>query len=123
MTSLFIDLEGAFDSAPHDGILRKLATMHITGPTLAWLQNFLSGRTFRVAVGASTSPSQSIRRGVPQGSILSPVLFNVLLSDLHIPPHSHLLIYADDITIISRASTQIRHKHTYRKQPLHWLTG
>ncbi|XP_045130249.1 uncharacterized protein LOC123515571 [Portunus trituberculatus] len=105
MMALFLDLEGAFDSAPHEGILYKLALMGITGTTLAWVRNFLTGRSFQVAVGASLSPSQGIHRGVPQGSILSPLLFNVLLSDLQVPTHSHLLLYADDITIVSRAPT------------------
>ncbi|XP_045127733.1 uncharacterized protein LOC123514149 [Portunus trituberculatus] len=105
MMALFLDLEGAFDSAPHEGILYKLALMGITGTTLAWVRDFLTGRSFQVAVGASLSPSQGIHRGVPQGSILSPLLFNVLLSDLQVPTHSHLLLYADDITIVSRAPT------------------
>lgn len=105
MTTIFIDLEGAFDTAPHEGILYKLAGMGITGATLAWVQDFLAGRSYQVAVGASLSHSRPIRRGVPQGSILSPLLFNVLLSDLRIPSHSHLLLYADDISIVSRAPT------------------
>ncbi|XP_045104412.1 uncharacterized protein LOC123499945 [Portunus trituberculatus] len=105
MTALFLDLEGAFDSTPHERILYKLALMGITGTTLAWVRNFLTGRSFQVAIGASLSPSQGIHRGVPQGSILSPLLFNVLLSDLQVPTHSHLLLYADDITIVSRAPT------------------
>ena len=49
------------------------------------------------------SPSRLLL--VPQGSLLSPISFNILLSDLHLPPHSHLLVYADDITILSRAPT------------------
>ncbi|XP_045122669.1 uncharacterized protein LOC123511112 [Portunus trituberculatus] len=104
MTALFLDLEDAFDSAPHEGIVYKLALMGITGTTLAWVRDFLTSRSFQVAVGASLSPSQGIHCGVPQGSILSPLLFNVLLSDLQVPTHSHLL-YADDITIVSRAPT------------------
>ncbi|XP_045115986.1 uncharacterized protein LOC123507278 [Portunus trituberculatus] len=103
MLALFIDLEGAFDSAPHEGIIYKLAKLGIVGTTLAWIRDFLSYRSYQVAVGASLSTFHPICRGVPQGSILSPLLFNVLLSGLHIPLHSQLLIYADDITIVSRA--------------------
>ncbi|XP_045107993.1 uncharacterized protein LOC123502793 [Portunus trituberculatus] len=69
MTALFLDLEGAFDSAPHEGILYKLAFMGITGTSLAWVHDFLTGCSFQV------------------------------------PTHSHLLLYADDITIVSRALT------------------
>ena len=105
MLALFVDLAGAFDSAPHVGITYKLAKLGIAGTPLAWIRDFLSHRSYQVAVGASLSTSHPICRGVPQGSILSPLLFNVLLSDLHIPLHSQLLIYADDITIVSRAPT------------------
>ena len=79
--------------------------MGITGHILAWVKDFLTGRSYRVAVGGSTSPPHPIRRDVPQGAILSPLLFNVLLSDLHTPPHSYLLVYAGDITIVTRAAT------------------
>lgn len=111
MTTLFVDIERAFDSAPHERVLYKLAKMGITGTTLVWVKNVLAGRSFQVAVGAAKSTPHPIQRGVPQGSILSPLLFNILLSDLHVPHHSHLLIYADDITIISRATTLTDSQH------------
>ena len=94
MVALFADLEGAFDTAPHQGILYKLVNMGITGSTLVWIKHFLTSRSYRVTVGGSTSPPHPIRRGVPQGSILSPLLFKI----------PHLLVYADDITIITRAT-------------------
>ena len=84
MTTIFIDLEGAFDTAPHESILYKLAGMGITGATLAWVHDFLVGHSYQVAVGASLSHSRPIRRSVPQGSILRPLLFKVLLLNLHI---------------------------------------
>lgn len=54
------------------------------------------------------STSYPVPRRVPQGFILSPLLFNILLSDLHASPHSHLLIYADITTIISRVPTTVQ---------------
>ena len=86
MTTIFIDLEGAFNTAPHEGILYKLAGMDITGATLACVQDSLVGGSYQVAFGTSLSHFRPIRRGVSQGSILSPLLFNVLLSDLRIHP-------------------------------------
>ena len=78
--------------------------MGIQGLTLTWIQNFLQGHSFHVVVGASVSTPWPILRGIPNSSILSPLLFNVLLSELSLPTYSHL-VYADDITIISRAPT------------------
>ena len=113
MVALFADLEEAFDTAPHQGILYKLANMGITGSTLAWIKHFLTSRSYRVAMGGSTSPPHPIQREVPQGSILSPLLLNILLSDLHTPPHSHLLMYADDITI-TRAATLAQAQNNFQ---------
>lgn len=53
MLSLFNDLEGAFNSAPHEGILYKLANVDISGTVLAWIQDYLSNRSYQVAVDAS----------------------------------------------------------------------
>ena len=69
MTTLFVDLEGTFDTAAHESILYKQAKMGLTGTTLTWIKNFLTTRTFQVAVGASRSSIYSIKRGVPQESI------------------------------------------------------
>ena len=51
MAAFFVELAGAFDMAPHQGILYKLANMGITGHILAWVKDFLIGRSYRVAVG------------------------------------------------------------------------
>ena len=67
--AVFLDQEGAFDITPHEDILYKLARMGIQGPTLTWIQGFLQGRSFHVAVGASVSTPYSILRGVPQGHL------------------------------------------------------
>ncbi|MPC48683.1 RNA-directed DNA polymerase from mobile element jockey [Portunus trituberculatus] len=108
MSALFLDLEGAFDTTSHEGVLYKLAHMGITGTPPARVKSFLSGRFSQVSVGASMSASLPIQRGIPQCSILSPLLFNVLLSNLHVPCHSHLLI-------VSRAVIQ---SESQRRQQL-----
>ena len=100
MLALFIDLKGAFDSASHLGILWKLQKMGLTGPPLAWVRDFLEGRTFQVSIGGALSSPMPIGCGVPQGGVKSPNLFNVLLSDLPKTQHSHILAYADDLTLI-----------------------
>ncbi|XP_050724067.1 uncharacterized protein LOC127002297 [Eriocheir sinensis] len=99
----FLDLEGAFDSASHNAILYKLSSLGLFGAPLLWVRSFLSSRTFSVSIGTTFSHPYPIRRGVPQGSPLSPLLFNVLLSDLPSPPSTHTFLYADDISLLCSA--------------------
>lgn len=105
LLTVFIDLQGAFDRASHAGILQKLATLGLGGTPLKWFEDFLAHRTFSVAVGNNFSSPQPLQRGIPQGSVLSPTLFNILMSDLPTTPQSTLLVYADDITILYSADT------------------
>lgn len=97
--AVFFDLKAAFDKATHGGILYKLARAGLQGRIMRWLRCFLEDRTFEVAVGSSVSEKHTAASGVPQGSICSPTLFNVLLSDLPTNRGVETLIYADDITM------------------------
>ena len=80
---LIIDLSAAFDTVDHSVLLGILQSkFHITGSALSWFKSFLSGRTQRVKIGDSLSTPLSILFGVPQGSILGPLLFNLYCSSL-----------------------------------------
>ena len=80
---LIIDLSAAFDTVDHTVLLHILQSkFHITGSALTWLKSFLSGRTQRVKIGDSLSSSLTLLFGVPQGSILGPLLFNLYCSSL-----------------------------------------
>ena len=80
---LIIDLSAAFDTVDHTVLLNLLQSkFHITGSALLWLKSFLSGRTQRVKIGDSLSSSLTGLYGVPQGSILGPLLFNLYCSTL-----------------------------------------
>ena len=105
LVAAFLDLQGAFDAASHLAILYKLRCLGITGTPLTWFRSYLSDRSFRVQVGGSLSASCPQARGVPQGSVLSPSLFNVLLIDLPMLPHTTPLVYCDDITLVCRSSS------------------
>jgi hypothetical protein len=94
---LYIDFKGAFDRVPHLELLHRLAKMGVCGLMLGWIKNFLSGRTFQCFVQGSLSDSFSIETGVPQGSILSPTLFSILLNDLPTRRHNGTSAYADDV--------------------------
>ena len=70
-----LDFSKAFDTVPHKKLFHKLRQYGITGPIHSWLQNFLTGRTMRVVVDGCCSDSTSLDSGVPQGTVLGPLLF------------------------------------------------
>ena len=93
---LFLDLKGAFDSVSHQGVLNQLECLGLSGSPLRWFEDFLKDRTYRVAVGSDFSEERTMLRGLPQGSILSPILFNLVMNTIpDISPSTHI-IYADD---------------------------
>jgi retron-type reverse transcriptase len=81
---VYLDIEGAFDSVWHDGLLFKLHGIGVGDQMLAWLYNYFQNRTIEVQVGTSKSVSKPVRVGVPQGAVLSPTLFNVMLHDVSV---------------------------------------
>ena len=77
MGALFIDIEKAFDKVWHSGLLHNLDELEIPVYLGRWIESYLTGRHFRVRVGQILSEIKLIGAGVPQGSVLGPVLFNV----------------------------------------------
>ena len=99
---VFVDLSKAFDRVHHQLLLLHLHAAGICGRALAWFASYLSGRYQRVAFAAGTSPYLPVTRGVPQESVLGPLLFNLAVA--HLPQlaaeyTSTLLMFADDKTL------------------------
>ena len=104
---IYLDFKKAFDSVPHERLLIKLAAYGLSGNILKWIRSFLSGRTQRVRVGSEKSGEAKVKSGIPQGSILGPVLFTVFINDLPDSLHSICKIFADDTKIYDKSSNHL----------------
>lgn len=84
---------------PHERLLKKLQGYGIEGKILGWIRDFLSDRTQRVAIGRARSGNTRVISGIPQGSILGPILFTLFINDLPSNIRSKCMIFADDTKI------------------------
>lgn len=106
-SAIFLDLAKAYDSTRITGLLYKITTLKIYGPVLRWIKNFITERNIAVRVDNNLSPDRKLKRGVPQGCVLSPLLFNIMMSDFPNPDDGcEISLFADDIEIHSTATTK-----------------
>jgi retron-type reverse transcriptase len=103
--AVFLDVEKAFDRAWPEGLIHKLSNFPIPIYITKILSSFLTSRTFTVSIDNITSTKHPILAGVPQGSILSPILYNLFTSDLPSPTNTHTFLYADDVVVASHGVT------------------
>ena len=103
--TVFLDLSKAFDKVPHIPLLSNLAELNIPQPLLNWFYEYLCQRLQRVVVNGESSISSHVISGVPQGSVLGPLLFLIYINEItQIPLNNgtQLLLYADDILLYCR---------------------
>ena len=97
--ALFLDLSKAFDKVWHEGLIFKLKQNGVQGNLLDLLDNYLSGRKQRVVLNGVQSRWEEIQSGVPQGSVLGPLLFLIYINDLTHGISSNIKLFADDASL------------------------
>lgn len=107
VAALLLDLSQAFDNVSHKKLLQKCYHFGIRGIAFSWLSSYLNNRSFSTDIGGKKSQIRFLKRGVPQGGILSPLLFIIYVADYETFITSKCIQYADDTThILSNKSTQ-----------------
>ena len=105
LRAVFLDISRAFDRVWHDGLLFKLSQIGIEGQALNIVKNFLKNREQPVVIDGQSSDWAPITAGVPQGSILGPLLFLIYINDITEVITSDIRIFADDTFIFRTANS------------------
>ena len=101
MRGVFLNISKAFDKVWHEGLLLKLSLNGISGNLLKLLRDFLYCRKQRVVLNGQNSSWENVNAGVPQGSILGPLLFLIYINDLSNGVSSNCKLFADDTSLFS----------------------
>ena len=100
--AVYLDFAKAFDKVDHELLLHKLKQMGVKGKLGRWIQNFLKGRTNEVLVDDQKSLKFLLKSGIPQGSVLGPILFLIYISDIGENLSVEPLVYIDDTKAIKK---------------------
>ena len=105
---LYLDLQKAFDSVPHQELLFKLWRIGITGNLWSWFEAYLSNRFHFVNHNGYSSPPLPVLSGVPQGSVLGPLLFLVYINDIPASINSSsAFLFADDAKLLKSLTSNL----------------
>ncbi|XP_069114292.1 uncharacterized protein [Argopecten irradians] len=119
---IYLDFRKAFDTVPHHRLMKKLEAYGINKETLTWLEDFLVNRQQRVIINGETSKWGRVTSGIPQGSVLGPLLFVIYINDLPEMIKSTVYLFADDTKLFQIINSQESKKSIQEDllQLTHW---
>ena len=108
---ILLDFSKAFDKVNHLSLLRKLEHYGVRGHTLLWIKDFLSSRSQEVILDGSSSETSTVLSGVPQGTVLGPLLFLIYINDLpqYVSPGTQVKLFADDSAVYRKITSPQDH--------------
>ena len=101
----YLDFCKAFDKIPHQSLMKKIWAYGIRGKVYKWIEEFLKNRIKRVVVNGSFSSYKKVTSGIPQGSVLGPILFVIFINDLPEVIQTAVRLYADDSKLLGRVKS------------------
>ncbi|GFX30156.1 RNA-directed DNA polymerase from mobile element jockey [Trichonephila clavipes] len=121
---IFLDVEKAFDRLWHNGLIFKMINLNYPPYLIHTISDYLHNRTFQVKIQATISKIGHIQAGSPQGSLLSPILYNIYTYDFPTSPLVDICLFADDAAILSQQDTPQKVRASlqeYLKKLKKWL--
>ena len=118
----FLDFSKAFDTVDHAILLRKLKSVGLDDNSLSWFHSYLTSRRQITSINDTLSTSLPVTVGVPQGSILGPLLFIIYVNDMpNVIKHCKIILYADD-TLLYYSSTSANDINKYVNEDLNLIS-
>ena len=117
---IIMDFSKAFETVPHNRFLNKLKRYDINNKTHAWISKFLTCREQRVVISGEHSPWTHVKSGVPQGTVLGPLLLLIYINNLPNNIHSTVRLFADDCVLYREINNQLDSQEL--QKDLHELT-
>ena len=115
--AIFVDYQRAFDTVPHSILLKKLEAYGVRGNSLSIFQSYLTNRYHFTSINGNNSQKLLLSIGLPQGTLLAPILFNLFINDVcNISNTMSVLLYADDTTLLFRSSCAETLTHTCNEE-------